>query len=170
MKSAFKKMAHKILGFFINRVSTSIALAAKNSPSVKTQQVALFHYYQQAIRDGKRLNLDETGYRVYSQFEEDGILLYIFSAIGMGNRTFIDIGAGDGINSNCANLAVNFGWKGLFIDGNPENIERGRRYYTTNPDTCLYPPTFVNAFVQRENINELIRDNGFAGGGRPVIN
>lgn len=36
-------------------------------------------------------------------------------------RLFIDIGAADGINSNCANLALNLGWHGLFIDGSTEN-------------------------------------------------
>lgn len=37
-----------------------------------------------------------------------------------------------------------------------------QKYYASNPDTWAYPPTFVQAFIQRENINELIRDNGFA--------
>jgi len=129
------------------------------------QQIALYHYYRQAIQEGKRFSLNDTGFRVFSQFEEDGILLYIFAAIGMGNRTFIDIGAGDGINSNCANLAVNFGWNGLFIDGNPSNIERGKAYYSTNPDTSLYPPTFIQAMVKSENINEIVSNAGFAGGG-----
>ncbi|MEI6261134.1 MAG: hypothetical protein WCR46_14665 [Deltaproteobacteria bacterium] len=76
----------------------------------------------------------------------------------------IDVGSGDGINSNWANFAVNFGWNGLFIDGNPTNIESGRKYYESNPDTTLYPPKFVNAFIQRENIKELITGNGFVGG------
>jgi len=164
MKATLKKMVWQAMNRILKRVSPFIALSAKNSPAVKIQQVALYNYYRQAIQDGKRFNLSETGYRVFSQFEEDGILLYIFAAIGMGNRTFIDIGAGDGINSNCANLAVNFGWYGLFIDGNPSNIERGKAYYRNNPDTTLYPPKFVHAFVQRENVNELIREAGFVGG------
>ncbi len=129
----------------------------------------LFNFYQYSISQGYRHPLSDTGFRVYSQFEEDGILLYIFAAIGMEHKTFIDIGSGDGINSNCANFAVNFGWNGLFIDGNPANIEIGKKYYATNPDTWAYPPTFVNAFIQRENINELIQNNGFAGGGIDLV-
>ena len=164
MKKYFKKTARKVLEKILDKLYATRTLTEKNSPANKISLRHLYNFYQDAINRGHRFSLSDTGFRNYSQFEEDGILLYIFAAIGMGNRTFIDIGAGDGIKSNCANLAVNFGWKGLFIDGNPENIERGRRYYATNPDTCLYPPTFVNAFVQRENINELIRDNGFAGG------
>lgn len=99
----------------------------------------LFNFYQYAVNQGFRFPLTDTGFRVYSQFEEDGILLYIFAAIGVEHKTFIDIGSGDGINSNCANFAVNFGWNGLFIDGNPANIEIGKKYYATNPDTGLPP-------------------------------
>ena len=161
-----KAAARKYLGKAINLVSSQFNLQAKNSPQVKINQRILFNFYRYSIGQGYRFRLSDTGFRVYSQLEEDGILLYIFAAIGVEHKTFIDIGSGDGINSNCANFAVNFGWNGLFIDGNPANIERGRKYYENNPDTTLYPPTFVNAFIQRENINELIRDNGFAGGGR----
>ena len=142
----------------------SVNLQLKNSPQVKINQRMLFNFYRYVISKGHQFPLSDTGYRVFSQFEEDGILLYIFAAIGIEHQTFVDIGAGDGINSNCANFALNFSWRGHFIDGNPANIERGNQYYITLPETCLYPPKFVQAFVQRENINELIRDNGFAGG------
>ncbi|MDP3028834.1 MAG: hypothetical protein Q8O04_04965 [Deltaproteobacteria bacterium] len=164
MPVSLKAAAKKYLGKAINLVSSQFNLQEKNSPQVKINQRMLFNFYRYSIGQGYRCPLSDTGFRVYSQFEEDGILLYIFAAIGIEHKTFIDIGSGDGINSNCANFAVNFGWNGLFIDGNPANIERGKKYYASNPDTWAYPPTFVNAFIQRENINELIRDNGFAGG------
>ena len=164
MSVSLKAAAKKYLAEVIHFVSSQLNLQANNSPQIKINQRMLFNFYRHSISQGYRCPLPDTGFRVYSQFEEDGILLYIFAAIGMEYKTFIDIGSGDGINSNCANFAVNFGWNGLFIDGNPANIERGKKYYANNPDTTLYPPTFVNAFIQRENINELIRDNGFAGG------
>lgn len=164
MSFSLKSVAKKILGTAISIVSSQTNLTSKNSPQVKINQRMLFNFYQYAIGQGHRFPLTNTGFRVFSQFEEDGILLYIFAAIGVEHKTFIDIGSGDGINSNCANFAVNFGWNGLFIDGNPANIKKGKKYYATNPDTWAYPPTFVNAFIQRENINGLIQNNGFAGG------
>lgn len=164
MKIALKAAVQKYLSKVTSLISSQLNLQAKNSLQIKINQRMLFNFYRYSITRGYRCPLSETGFRVFSQFEEDGILLYIFAAIGMEYKTFIDIGSGDGINSNCANFAVNFGWNGLFIDGNQANIERGRKYYATNPDTWAYPPTFVNAFIQRENINELIRDNSFAGG------
>jgi hypothetical protein len=106
----------------------------------------------------------DVGYRVFSQFDEDGILLFLFAVIGIKSETFVDIGSGDGIhNSNCANLAINFGWLGLFIDGNESLIARGREFYSKHPDTFLYPPQFVHAMVTRENVNQLIKDAGFEG-------
>lgn len=165
MLVTLKAAARKYLGKAINLVSSQFNLQEKNSPQVKINQRMLFNFYRYSVGQGCRFPLSDTGYRVYSQFEEDGILLYIFAAIGAPHKTFIDIGSGDGINSNCANFAVNFGWNGLFIDVNPANIERGRKYYANNPDTWAYPPQFIQAFIQRENINELIRDNGFTCGG-----
>jgi hypothetical protein len=134
------------------------------SPFLKASQVQLYTYYRALTKQRAPLpTLSETGYRVYSQFEEDGMLLFLFAVLGTKNKLFVDIGSADGINSNCANLAINFGWHGLFIDGNSEHIESGRKYYSSHPDTFLYPPKFVCSMVTRENVDRLIRDAGFAG-------
>jgi hypothetical protein len=100
---------------------------------------------------------------VFSQFEEDGKLLYIFSVIGMDNKTFIEIGSDDGVNSNSANLYFNFGWHGLFIDGNPSSIKRGERFFRKYPHPWYFPPKFACAKVTRENVNDLISREGFSG-------
>lgn len=157
---------HKLTDLLMNFRNKAKILSdtrSKSSPSVKIAQRSLFAYYQQSIRSGMKFELKDMGFRNYSQFEEDGLLLYIFASIGTTNRTFVDIGSGNGINSNCANLAINFGWDGLFIDGNNKNIMNGRLFYQRHPDTHLYPPKFVNSFVQRENINEIIQNAGFSG-------
>ena len=85
-------------------------------------------------------DLRDTGFRCFSQFEEDGKLLYIFAAIGMKNKTFVDLGAWNGINSNCANLSLNFGWSGLFIEGNEDRVNEGRSFYQEQPETWVCPP------------------------------
>jgi len=137
----------------------------RTSPETKIALRQLYHYYSDRARRGVPLSLPETGARIFSQFEEDGILLAIFATIGMGSPgKFVDIGSADGINSNCANLALNFGWDGLFIDGEAKNIKKGREFYNNHPDTCEYAPRFVEARVTRENINEVIQNAGFIGG------
>ena len=136
---------------------------AKAAYALKVAQRSLFLRYQEMARAGNTPSIDDTGYRVYSQFAEDGIFVFLFAVIGTHSRTFIDIGASDGIRSNCANLAINFGWHGLFIDGNADAIARGERYYSTHPDTSLYPPRFACAMVKRSNINQIIAEAGFSG-------
>src|SRR5260370_14352701 len=138
-------------------LSNNVTTNAKTSPEVKIGQRHLFHLYRSLVSQGSAPALRDTGYRVFSQFEEDGKLLFIFAAIGIARGTFIDIGSGDGIISNCANLALNFNWSGLFIDGGAENIKRGEKFYQQHPDTALDPPKFIHAMVSRENVHDLIR-------------
>ncbi|TKG91530.1 hypothetical protein EYV94_21120 [Puteibacter caeruleilacunae] len=133
------------------------------SPSVQVSQRQLFHYYRRLAAKNELPPIDETGFRVFSQFEEDGKLLYIFSVNGMENKTFVEIGADDGINSNSANLYFNFGWHGLFIDGNHRSIRRGKRFFDKYPHSWFYKPKFVCAKVTRENVNELLVDAGISG-------
>jgi hypothetical protein len=132
-------------------------------PNVQIAQRQLFLHYKELSKKNELPSISETGFRVFSQFEEDGKLLFIFSVIGMENKIFVEIGSDDGVNSNSANLYFNFGWYGLFIDGNPRSIKRGKKFFGKYPHPWHYRPTFVNAMVKRENINELIEKAGFKG-------
>ncbi len=130
---------------------------AKTSPETKVMQRLLYHHYRNLVTTGNIPALHETGYRVFSQFEEDGKLLFIFAALGVATGTFVDIGAADGINSNCANLALNFNWRGVFIEGDSARVQRGEAFYRDHPDTWAYPPKFVHAMITRENINDILQ-------------
>jgi hypothetical protein len=132
-------------------------------PSTQIQQRNLFHYYQDCAKSGNIPKLSDTGFRVFSQFEEDGKLLFIFSIIGMGNKQFVEIGSNDGINSNCANLFFNFSWFGLFIDCDTWSIKRGKRFYNKYPNPLQYKPKFICEKVTRENVNQIIGKAGFSG-------
>ena len=103
-------------------------------------------------------SFEDTEFRAFSQNGEDGILLYVFSLIGMGGRRCVEICAGDGIECNTANLIVNHGWNGLLFDGDKRLIERGRAYYARLGGYVLLPPRLVNAWITRDNINELIKN------------
>lgn len=163
MTRSIKQVAGQFLRRVIRVALKDLTEDRRCSPSVKVAQRQIFLQYQAGARGGNLPHYSETGYRVFSQFEEDGILVFLFAVLGQGKRTFIDIGSADGINSNCANLAINFGWHGLFIDGNPANIERGQKYYASHPDTMLFPPKFSCSMVKRENINQIIQEAGFSG-------
>lgn len=133
------------------------------SPAAGLPQTQLLVQYRQMQQQGHLLPLADTGFRVFSQFEEDGLLLYIFSLIGMGQRTFLEIGADDGINANCANLYFHHGWNGVYIDGNAKAIRRGQRFYSRHPHPHYPPPSFIHAMVKRENVNDLVRQGGLSG-------
>ena len=158
MKNALVSMLHRLP----NRSSFKnfLMLLSRTSPETKIGQRHLYHYYRDCARKGEVPPLAETGFRCFSQFEEDGKLLFIFAVLGVARGTFLDIGAADGIRSNCANLALNFGWDGFLIDGNPENVRRGRRFYERHADSSVYPPKYLHALVRRENINEILSTLG----------
>lgn len=94
---------------------------------------------------------------IFTTAGEDGILLNIFTKTGWGSKTFIDIGSNDCINSNCANLAFHHGWKGLFIDGNKQVLERGRHIYKRFFKEHGTRFSFFHAIVTPDNINEIIK-------------
>jgi hypothetical protein len=133
------------------------------NPAVQISQRQLFHTYQDLLSRGNLPKLSDAGFKVFSQFEEDGLLLFIFSVLGMTNKTFVEIGSDDGVNSNSANLYFNFGWHGLFIDGNKSSIKRGVKFFAKYPHSWNYKPKFICAKVNRENINELIESAGYQG-------
>lgn len=133
------------------------------SPAVQIGQVQLLNFYRDKISLGQLPDFNTTGFKVFSQFEEDGKLLYLFSVIGMGTKRFVDIGSDDGINSNCANFAVNFGWTGLFIDADEKALAVGEKFYSKYPSPWSYRPTFIHSVITPENINETITKQNFSG-------
>ena len=161
-KSRIKNAARTIVDRAATRIEThltsSFALDPRTTPATKIGQLQLWHHYRAQIEAGCAPKLHETGFRCFSQFEEDGKILFIMAALGIQEGVFLDLGSADGVNSNCANLALNFGWRGFFVDGNQSNIERGRTFYESHPDTWAYPPTFIFAMINRENINQLLTE------------
>ncbi len=73
--------------------------------------------------------LSAVSYNVFTYHGEDGIILYLLGRLKRVPRYFVDIGAGDCIKSNCANLAVHFGWEGLFIDKSASGLALGKNFY-----------------------------------------
>ena len=135
-----------------------------SNATVKTAQMQLFMHWRSLAASGQGLpSINDTGYRVFSGTDDDGRLLYLFAVLGFRTRKFVDVGAGNCINSNCTNLVLNFGFHGLFIDGNPRNVERGREFYSAHLDSCLYPPLFACEFINVENINQIIARHGIQG-------
>ena len=133
----------------------------------KQLQILLSLRYAELKRDKHPLpTFQEVEFSSYSQNGEDGIILLIFSVIGTESKKVLEICAGDGIECNAANLVINHGWNGLLFDGSKKLNRRGERFYSgvTNAwRSRRIPPKIVNAWVNAENVNELIKENGFQG-------
>ena len=130
----------------------------------QASQKVLSLHYKQMLNSGTQLpSFNETGFRTYSQNDEDGLLLYIFSLIDTVSRKAVEICAGTGIECNSANLIINHGWHGLLFDGSEEMIGTGRNFYARHKDTFYFPPKLVHAWITKDNVNRLIIENGFSG-------
>ncbi len=108
-------------------------------------------------RPGRDLAASE--FRVFSQFGEDGIIQFLLRHVTVPSKVFVEFGVEDYTESNTRFLLLNNNWSGLVIDGSEENIQKLR----ARRDYWLYDLNAVAAFVTRDNINQLLRDNGITG-------
>ena len=131
-------------------------------PHMRMEQLSLKKRYQNLPTE-LLPNISSTGFKCFSQFEEDGKLLFLFSLLGTDQKTFVEFGSDDGINSNSANLYFNHEFNGVFLDGNSKAIERGRYFFNKHRNLTGEPPVFVESMITAENINELIKSGGLEG-------
>ncbi|MDG2048509.1 MAG: hypothetical protein P8J79_14960 [Halioglobus sp.] len=129
----------------------------------KGTQILLALRYQQLAEEKKVLPFNEVEFRNYSQSGEDGIIHYIFSLIGTTNRKSVEMCAGIGSECNTANLIINHGWHGLLIDGDESNVQKARAFYASHKDTKIKGPKFLHRWIDRDGVNDILRDSGFSG-------
>ena len=104
--------------------------------------------------------LERSGFRVHSQYDEDGIIDEIFRRIGTTNRQCIEFGAGDG-TQNCTGFLLMQGWKGLWIDGGDgllATVERGWK-----PEEDAGRLVARQAFLTPDTVDAIIEEAGFSG-------
>lgn len=101
--------------------------------------------------------LNARRFRLHSQNEEDGIILALLKAAGVRDRRFVEIGCG-GTGGNSATLAYDFGWNGLMVDASKRGTEVARELFKANAGVVV-----MRALVTTDNINDLLREHGFAG-------
>jgi hypothetical protein len=107
------------------------------------------------------IRLEQYGYKVYSQNDEDGILSEIFKRIGTMNKKFIEFGVQNGLES-IGHFLLHKGWQGLWLEG---SLNYCKQIY----DNFKEPITnrqlnVVNAFINKNNINDLIAKKGGING------
>ena len=98
-------------------------------------------------------------FRVYSQWGEDGILQALVREVPIARKVFVEFGVETYVESNTRFLLVNDNWSGLVLDGSRDNIETIKR----DPLYWQYNLKAVEAFITKDNINDLLRQNGVTG-------
>jgi hypothetical protein len=112
---------------------------------------------QTALLDSNNIHANE--FKVFSQTGEDGIIQFLLRHVDVPNRVFVEFGVHDYTESNTRFLLENNRWSGLVMDGSAKAVEQIRNdsiYWLHNLKTEC-------AFIDRDNINGLIRKNGIKG-------
>lgn len=163
MKQTLKRVFNRLVGSTLNELELERGRTLSQDEPVA--QKALMQYYRLTATNNPsfRPRWEDIGFRKYSQFEEDGILLCLFSVIAPINRTSVEICAGNGRECMTTNLIINHGWWGHLFDGSESNVAAGRRFFSNSRDTFLHPPQFNQAWITAENVNELIEKSGAKG-------
>jgi len=95
-------------------------------------------------------------FNLYAQNEEDGLVLALLKEAGIRTRSFVDIGCGDN-GGNSGFLAIELGFRGLMVDAEAKRVARARARFDDERVAV------EEAFVTRENVNELIAKHGLRG-------
>jgi hypothetical protein len=105
----------------------------------------------------KSTDLADYEFKVFSQWGEDGIIQYLSKAIEMKHKTFIEFGVESFMEANCRFLLMKDNWSGYVIDASSSNIATLKNSYFY----WKYQIDAVNAFVTKDNINDLLAESCF---------
>lgn len=103
--------------------------------------------------------IHEAEFSVFSQMGEDGIIQFLLAHIPNIPKTFIEFGVEHYVEANTRFLLKQDYWHGLVMDGGDVAI----RYIQTDPIAWRHNLTIKQAFITKDNINQLIQEAGFSG-------
>ena len=103
--------------------------------------------------------LNDYEYKIFSQWGEDGIIQKLINSIEIPNKTFIEFGIQDFVESNCRYLLKKSNWSGMVIDANLRDINslKSSEEYWKNGLTAIH------SFIDRDNINNIFKNGGISG-------
>jgi hypothetical protein len=111
------------------------------------------------LRSSEPTNLRDAEFRVFSQFGEDGIIQYLIQRVPIENEVFVEFGVEDYSESNTRFLLAHDNWRGLVMDGGGAH----EAFLARTGLDWRHDIQGKTAFVDRDNINGLIRSAGIEG-------
>jgi hypothetical protein len=145
--NTIKKFSYKI-GSKINTL---------NFGKEETELLALGRLLSNQHKTMNSTNINDYEFKIFSQFGEDGIIQYLINNIKIENETFIEFGVENYLESNTRFLLMNNNWSGFVMDGSTEhmNFLSNQKWY------WKYDISNKAVFIDKDNINELIKSSGF---------
>ena len=131
----------------------------KKMGQLEYMQEALGRIEARQLSHSESQHLADNEFRVFSQWGEDGIIQFLLRHIPIDNKTFVEFGVEDYTQANTRFLLVNNNWHGLVLDSSSDNIAKIKN----TPMYSNYDLKAVQAFVTKDNINEILKNNGVAG-------
>ena len=120
---------------------------------------ALGRIEERQMRGQPSATLADHEFKAYSQWGEDGIIQHLIRSVPIAQPVFVEFGVENYTEANTRYLLTQNNWSGLVLDGGAENIAAIKR----DPIYWRHNLKAVQAFITRENINALLRDNGLTG-------
>jgi hypothetical protein len=122
-------------------------------------QEALGRIEARQLRHNSSQRITDNEFRVFSQWGEDGIIQHLIQHVEIKNKIFVEFGVQQYVESNTRFLLLNNNWSGLVLDSSRDNInqiKQSRIYWAYNVKA-------VETFITRENINDVLTENGIVG-------
>lgn len=98
-------------------------------------------------------------FQVYSQWGEDGIIDHLVRHVAVPRQFFVEFGVESYREANTRFLLTQGGWSGLILDSDAAAVAAIRH----DPICWRHHLEVVEAFVRRDNINDLLTQHGAAG-------
>ena len=117
---------------------------------------SLINNFKYTDRDFELIDVE---FSVFSQWGDDGIIQYLIHKLDIKNKTFIEFGVGNYLESNTRFLLVNNNWRGLIFDGSESNIS----FVKNDSIYWKFNLKAKSLFITKENINKEIKESGFEG-------
>lgn len=151
----------KLLNQFKSRLQSMLVRANAPMERMLERQLILQAQVQvQANRAKLRLGgLHDVELCAFSQWGEDGIIDWLIEMLPGISPTFVEFGVGDYRESNTRLLLQLRNWRGLLLDGSQAHVDdiRSQELYWRHDLEAKC------AFIDRDNINDLIGGAGFSG-------
>ena len=145
-------LSNKTIIYYIKRLIALVNFRGRTFENISLLNGSILA--NQVKKMDKIKDLSDVEFSIFSQFGDDGIIQYLINKIEVKNKTFIEFGVEDYLESNTRFLLMHDNWSGLCIDGDDKNI----RYLKSQSWFWKYDLCAEGHFLTKENINELLAD------------